>query len=64
MIVRQGWAPYRPTRFVGQLWRGVVHTLGLSLALGAFVAGLLVTETEYGHQAIADVVAYIRTLGD
>ncbi len=31
MVVRQGWAPYRPNRFVGQLWRGIVHTVGLSL---------------------------------
>jgi CPA2 family monovalent cation:H+ antiporter-2 len=36
----------------------LTHTLGLSLALGAFVAGLLVTETEYGHQAIADVAPF------
>ncbi len=31
------------------------HALGFSLALGAFVAGLLISETEYSHQVIADV---------
>ena len=34
------------------------HALGFSLALGAFVAGLLVSETEYSHQAIADVAPF------
>jgi CPA2 family monovalent cation:H+ antiporter-2 len=29
---------------------------GLSLALGAFLAGLLVSESEYSHQALADIV--------
>ena len=29
---------------------------GLSLALGAFVAGMLVSESEYSHQALADVI--------
>jgi CPA2 family monovalent cation:H+ antiporter-2 len=28
---------------------------GLSLALGAFLAGLVLSETDYGHQAMADV---------
>jgi CPA2 family monovalent cation:H+ antiporter-2 len=31
---------------------------GLSLALGAFMAGLLVAETEYRHQVEADVMPY------
>ncbi len=31
------------------------HTLGFSLALGAFVAGILISETEYSHQVIADI---------
>ena len=30
--------------------------LGLSIALGAFIAGMLVSETEYSHQALADVI--------
>lgn len=34
------------------------HELGFSLALGAFVAGLLISETEYSHQAIADVAPF------
>lgn len=29
---------------------------GLSLALGAFVAGLVINESEYGHQALSDVI--------
>ena len=36
----------------------LTHTLGFSLALGAFIAGLLVSETEYSHQAIADVAPF------
>lgn len=32
--------------------------LGFSLALGAFLAGLLVAETEYSHQVLADVVPF------
>jgi CPA2 family monovalent cation:H+ antiporter-2 len=29
---------------------------GLSLALGAFVAGLVISESEYAHQALSDIV--------
>lgn len=36
----------------------ITHALGFSLALGAFLAGLLVSETEYSHQAIADVAPF------
>jgi CPA2 family monovalent cation:H+ antiporter-2 len=32
--------------------------LDLSLALGAFLAGLLVAETEYSHQVIADIAPF------
>ena len=32
--------------------------LGFSLALGAFLAGILVSETEYSHQMIADIVPF------
>lgn len=32
--------------------------LGFSLALGAFLAGLLVAETEYSHQVLADVIPF------
>lgn len=31
---------------------------GLSAALGAFLAGLILSESEYGHQALADVTAF------
>lgn len=34
----------------------VTHYFGLSMALGAFVAGLLVSESEYAHQALADMI--------
>jgi CPA2 family monovalent cation:H+ antiporter-2 len=32
------------------------HLLGLPYALGAFVAGLVLSESEYGHQALSDVI--------
>ena len=32
------------------------YAFGLSLALGAFIAGLVVNESEYAHQALSDVV--------
>ena len=31
-------------------------SFGLSLALGAFVAGLVINESEYAHQALSDVI--------
>lgn len=31
------------------------YYVGLSIALGAFVAGLLVSESDYAHQALADI---------
>ncbi len=34
------------------------HAAGLSMALGAFVAGLLVAETEFKHQVEADIMPY------
>lgn len=34
------------------------HAQGLSMSLGAFVAGLLVAETEYKHQVEADILPY------
>ncbi|HVR30431.1 MAG TPA: cation:proton antiporter [Thermoanaerobaculia bacterium] len=34
------------------------HTLGFSLALGAFLAGLMVSETEYSHQVVADIAPF------
>jgi monovalent cation:H+ antiporter-2, CPA2 family len=32
------------------------YALGLSLALGAFLAGLVISESEYSHQILADVL--------
>jgi CPA2 family monovalent cation:H+ antiporter-2 len=34
----------------------VTYWFGLSMALGAFVAGMVVNESEYAHQALSDVV--------
>jgi CPA2 family monovalent cation:H+ antiporter-2 len=34
----------------------VTWWLGLSLALGAFVAGLIISDSDYAHQALSDVV--------
>jgi K+:H+ antiporter len=31
---------------------------GLSLALGAFIAGLVISESEYSHQAMADILPF------
>jgi CPA2 family monovalent cation:H+ antiporter-2 len=32
------------------------HLLGLSFALGGFVAGVVLGESEYGHQALSDII--------
>ena len=34
----------------------VASLFGLSMALGAFVAGLVVNESEYAHQALSDII--------
>ncbi len=34
----------------------LTHLVGLSFALGAFVAGMVLSESDYGHQALSDVV--------
>ena len=34
------------------------HAMGLSLALGAFLAGILVSESEYSHQLVADILPF------
>jgi len=39
---------------LGIAW--ITSTIGLSLALGAFLAGLVVSESEYGNQALADIM--------
>lgn len=32
------------------------HAVGLSFAFGAFVAGMVLSESEFGHQALSDIV--------
>ncbi len=39
--------------FLGTAW--VTSTVGISLALGSFLAGLILSESEYGHQIFAEV---------
>ena len=36
----------------------LTHQLGLSLALGAFLAGLIISETEYAHETIGNVIPF------
>jgi CPA2 family monovalent cation:H+ antiporter-2 len=34
----------------------LTHLVGLSFAFGAFVAGMVLSESDYGHQALSDIV--------
>lgn len=34
----------------------LTYLLGLSFALGAFVAGMVLSESDYGHQALSDII--------
>jgi CPA2 family monovalent cation:H+ antiporter-2 len=36
----------------------LTSSLGLSLALGAFLAGLIISESEYSHQALGNVIPF------
>ncbi len=36
----------------------MTYKLGLSLALGAFIAGLIISESEYSYQAISDILPF------
>ncbi len=36
----------------------LTYSLGLSLALGAFLAGLIISESEYSHQALGDILPF------
>ena len=36
----------------------LTSSLGLSLALGAFLAGLIISESEYSHQAISNILPF------
>jgi monovalent cation:H+ antiporter-2, CPA2 family len=35
----------------------VTHLVGLSFALGAFVAGMVISESEYSHKALSDIMS-------
>lgn len=41
---------------LGTAW--LASELGLSLAVGALIAGLVVSESEYSHQAVADILPF------
>lgn len=41
---------------LGVAW--LISAAGLSLALGAFLAGLVVSESEYAHQAMSEVIPF------
>lgn len=43
------------TLFISLTAAWLTNQLGLSLALGAFLAGLMLSETEYKHQILADI---------
>ncbi len=38
----------------GTAW--LAYTMGISLALGAFLAGLIISESDYSHQIVADIM--------
>lgn len=41
---------------LGTAW--VTYSLGLSLALGAFLAGLIIAESEYSHHIVAEIIPF------
>jgi K+:H+ antiporter len=41
---------------LGAAW--VTYSLGLSLALGAFLAGLIISESEYSHHIVAEIIPF------
>ncbi|MEA1961146.1 MAG: cation:proton antiporter [Bacillota bacterium] len=43
----------------GVAW--MTNQAGLSLALGAFLAGLIIAESEYSHQALGNIVPFLDT---
>jgi CPA2 family monovalent cation:H+ antiporter-2 len=45
---------------IGTAW--IVSLAGISLALGAFLAGLVVAGSEYRHQALADLIPFREVL--
>lgn len=44
--------------FVGLGTAWLTAMAGLSLALGAFIAGLAIAESEYSHQALSDIIPF------
>lgn len=40
----------------GIVW--ITSSIGLSLALGAFLAGLIISESEYSHQALSNIMPF------
>jgi monovalent cation:H+ antiporter-2, CPA2 family len=48
--------------FIALLLAYVTQLMGLSLALGAFVAGMLISETPYKHQVEADIKPFREVL--
>ncbi len=41
---------------LGTAW--ITYSFGLSLALGAFLAGLIIAESEYSHRIVADILPF------
>lgn len=41
---------------LGTAW--LTHMFGLSLALGAFIAGLIISESEYSYQIVVDILPF------
>jgi CPA2 family monovalent cation:H+ antiporter-2 len=41
---------------LGAAW--ITYSLGLSLALGAFLAGLIISESEYSHHIVAEIMPF------
>ncbi|MSM38905.1 MAG: sodium:proton exchanger [Geobacter sp.] len=44
--------------FIGLGMAWLTAKAGLSLALGAFIAGLAISESEYSHQALSDIIPF------
>lgn len=36
----------------------ITHSFGLSFALGAFIAGLILSESDYNHQIVSDIIPF------
>jgi len=47
--------------FIGLGTAWLTAMAGLSLALGAFIAGLAISESEYSHQALSDITPFRET---